>query len=87
MRRALIGFSCAADVDSIFVCGGTNIDGRGTRLIDVLSFGSTTPQRWSLFASMAAPRTSCASAVVDGRLYVLGGIGNTPLRPSTILAV
>jgi hypothetical protein len=71
MRRAMSGFSCAADASRIFVCGGLDTDGRASQFIDVMC---TARARWSLCVSMHVRRASCASVVVDGSLYVLGGI-------------
>ena len=84
MSRALSGFSCATNEESIFVCGGADIDGRATLVIDVLSVSASQTPRWSVFGSMSARRSSCASAVVDGRLYVLGGISHTGAVLSTV---
>lgn len=83
MSRALAGFACAATTDSIFVCGGCDEDSRATHVIDVLTVHAQSP-RWSCFGNMAARRSSCASAVVDGRLYVLGGIGYSGAVLSTV---
>lgn len=81
MRRALLAFSCATTAQSIFLCGGTDIYGRASQYIDVYS---PSQQRWSIFCAMTARRASCASVIVDGRLYVLGGIGHTGSVLSTV---
>ncbi len=74
MRAALMCVSLVADSARVFCCGGTDADGGTVQSIDVLSHA---PARWSHFATMSSRRTCCASTILRGSLYVLGGINGS----------
>ncbi|XP_024533151.1 F-box/kelch-repeat protein At1g16250 [Selaginella moellendorffii] len=64
--HGIAGFECKALGGKLYLLGGW----RGKKLVSV--FDSHT-NRWSAAAPMLCPRAHCASAAMEGRLYVVGG--------------
>ncbi len=67
----------------IYVIGGRNIRPTGGGYIpdneeyDPTREGMTDPSPWAIVASMTTPRSSAASATVNGKIYVIGGHNGT----------
>ncbi len=81
-------FHCAGAVDGkIYVLGGCgsgwNVDGADVTDVDVYDPATDT---WTTKGKMRSPRAMAAAAVVNGKLYVFGGIVGSLARPPVTTA-
>jgi N-acetylneuraminic acid mutarotase len=65
--------SCAAVGTTIYVCGGEN----DTGALDLVEAYDTTSGTWSTVSSLPAPTSGHACVACDGKVYVLGGTGDS----------
>lgn len=78
MEVALQGFALVTLGDALVRCGGSRIDnapGDPTDMHSVWSCARYVPptDTWEPFAELPAPRSSFDAAVLDGRIYAIGG--------------
>lgn len=74
----LQGLALVALDGAIVRCGGSRIDNTASEPTDMRSIATCArytiaDARWSPFVDLPAPRSSFDAAVLDGRLYVVGG--------------
>lgn len=70
--------------DLVYVAGGET--GSSTAVATVQSFDPTT-NTWTTRASLATARSSAAAAVLNGKLYVIGGFVNPSETPTATAVV
>ncbi len=76
------GFTTAQEIDGkIYVIGGAFNLIENTSIVEVFDPFATDGNRWDTVASLPVPISAAASATVNGKIYVFGGVSehNSPL--------
>ncbi len=80
MPTARVGAAAVAIGSRIFVVGG--MDGFG-RTLGTVELYDTIGDRWTKLPDLPKPRHHAGAAVLDGVLYVIGGIGGSKSAPTS----
>ncbi|XP_057761670.1 F-box/kelch-repeat protein At1g26930-like [Arachis stenosperma] len=70
--RCLFGSASLGEV--AILAGGCDSDGR---ILDSAELYNSETQTWELLPSMKKPRKMCSGVFMDGKFYVIGGIGGS----------
>lgn len=83
------GAGVGAIADTLYVAGGCPPNGGcGGSETNLLEAYDTNLDTWSTLSPMPTPRSALAAGVINGKLYVAGGIGpNMPFQSLTTLEV
>lgn len=78
------GFQLAAYGKYIYAFGGfaySEDHTPGWKSLDVIERYDTTTDQWTVVGKLTAPRSSNVSAVIDDKVYLIGGWNSTPKFP------
>eukprot|EP00457_Paulinella_chromatophora_P005678 gb/GEZN01005695.1/.p1 GENE.gb/GEZN01005695.1/~~gb/GEZN01005695.1/.p1 ORF type:complete len:493 (-),score=77.37 gb/GEZN01005695.1/:206-1684(-) len=71
-------FCVAVVLDSLlYVVGGMYRTGGGQVACDVVERFDPAKKKWELMSSTTCTRNGCAAAVLNGQIYVIGGVGTS----------
>jgi N-acetylneuraminic acid mutarotase len=73
LPRPRFAFAGGVVRDRLYLAGGWNVNNAASDSLSSQEAFDTVTQTWSATAAMATPRNAAGAAVIDGKMYVVGG--------------